>query len=61
MQLSQTQKEVESLQSKLAQLPEKRAQIAKQLQKVMESQWSEALKMINSSPTPISFEPQVLI
>ncbi|XP_050294210.1 rho-associated protein kinase 1 isoform X3 [Anthonomus grandis grandis] len=54
MQLSHANKELETLQNKLAHLPEKRAEIAKQLQKVMESQWNEALKMISSSPSPLS-------
>ncbi|XP_030759827.1 putative leucine-rich repeat-containing protein DDB_G0290503 isoform X2 [Sitophilus oryzae] len=51
IQASQYKKEIENLQTKLANLPEKRAQIAKQLQKVMESHWDEALKMIGSSPS----------
>ncbi|CAH1134996.1 unnamed protein product [Ceutorhynchus assimilis] len=52
MQLTQSHKEIEILRSKLAHLPEKRAQIAKQIQKVMENQWNEALKMIDDTPTP---------
>ncbi|XP_076258236.1 uncharacterized protein LOC143195172 isoform X1 [Rhynchophorus ferrugineus] len=51
IQVSQYKKEMNNLQTKLANLPEKRAQIAKQLQKVMENQWNEALKMISGSPS----------
>ncbi|XP_066146907.1 uncharacterized protein [Euwallacea fornicatus] len=59
MRMSQKDKELEYLQSKLAHLPEKRAEIAKQLQKVMESQWNEALKMISCSSSPLSNEQSV--
>ncbi|XP_066262440.1 putative leucine-rich repeat-containing protein DDB_G0290503 isoform X2 [Euwallacea similis] len=56
VQMSQKDKELEYLQSKLAHLPEKRAEIAKKLQKVMEDQWNEALKMISGSSSPLSNE-----
>ncbi|ERL90474.1 hypothetical protein D910_07823 [Dendroctonus ponderosae] len=57
-QLTQKDKTIESLQAKVAQLPEKRAQIAKQLQKAMENQWNEALKMISGGSTPLSNDQQ---
>lgn len=60
-QLAQKDKTIESLQSKVAQLPEKRAQIAKQLQKAMENQWNEALKMISGGSTPLSNDQQVYL
>lgn len=53
MQLAQKNKEVEQLRGKLALLPEKRAEIAKHLQKVMENQWNEALKMIGERSSPL--------
>lgn len=59
MQLAQKNKEVEQLRGKLALLPEKRAEIAKHLQKVMENQWNEALKMIGERSSPL--EVQVTI
>lgn len=52
MQLAQKSKEVEQLRGKLELLPEKRAEIAKHLQKVMENQWNEALKMIGERSSP---------
>ncbi|XP_056634825.1 repetitive organellar protein [Diorhabda sublineata] len=48
IQIMQQKQLVESLQNKLDQFQEKRIEIAKQLQKVMESQWNEALKIITS-------------
>ncbi|KAL1506109.1 hypothetical protein ABEB36_005535 [Hypothenemus hampei] len=60
MQLSQKEKEIENLQSKLAALPEKRVEIAKQLQKVMENQWNEALKMIGDSSPSMNSEQNLL-
>ncbi|XP_060526547.1 CAP-Gly domain-containing linker protein 1 isoform X2 [Cylas formicarius] len=57
LQIVQLRKELEHLQTKLAHLPEKRAQIAKQLQKVMESQFNEAIKMMSSSPASFTELP----
>lgn len=48
IQIMQQKQLVESLQNKLDQFQEKRIEIAKQLQKIMESQWNEALKIITS-------------
>ena len=56
IKLGQYKNDIENLQAKLANLPEKRAQIAKQLQKVMENQFNEALKMMGGTPSPLSEE-----
>lgn len=50
IQIMQYKQQVEGLQSKMDQFHDKRVVIAKQLQKIMESQWSEALRIITRSP-----------
>ncbi|KAF5291970.1 hypothetical protein FQR65_LT11370 [Abscondita terminalis] len=53
LQLSKCRQEMESLQMKLRQHQERKSHIAQQLHKVMEAQWLEALKILNTK-TPIS-------
>ncbi|CAH1119258.1 unnamed protein product [Phaedon cochleariae] len=52
IQIMQHKQQAENVQSKLDQIQEKRVQIAKQLQKIMESQWTEALRIISSGKSP---------
>ncbi|CAH1164824.1 unnamed protein product [Phyllotreta striolata] len=44
--------QAESIQNRLLHFQEKRVSVAKQLQKVMESQWSEAMKIIANGKSP---------
>uniref|UniRef100_A0A1Y1LAT1 Centrobin n=1 Tax=Photinus pyralis TaxID=7054 RepID=A0A1Y1LAT1_PHOPY len=48
LQLSKMRQQIDTLQSKFQQQQERKSHIAKQLHKVMEAQWLEALKIINS-------------
>nr|XP_023019518.1 myosin-4 isoform X1 [Leptinotarsa decemlineata] len=51
-QIVQHKQQADILQNKFEQLQEKRLQIAKQLQKVMESQWTETFRIIASGKSP---------
>lgn len=53
VKISQANNEIENLQVKLKEQQSRKGQIAQQLHKVMEAQWLEALKIINSR-TPSS-------
>ncbi|KAJ8937465.1 hypothetical protein NQ314_011854 [Rhamnusium bicolor] len=48
----QYKQQIDVLQGKLDQMHEKRIHIAKQLQKIMEAQWTEALRIITSGKSP---------
>lgn len=52
IQIMQYKQQIEDLQTKLNHIQEKRITIAKQLQKIMETQWSEALRIIASGKSP---------
>lgn len=52
VQIMQYKEQIEDLQTKLNHFQEKRVTIAKQLQKIMETQWSEALRIIASGKSP---------
>ncbi|KAJ8920372.1 hypothetical protein NQ315_005237 [Exocentrus adspersus] len=56
IQIMQYKQQVEGLQSKMDQLHEKRVYVAKQLQKIMESQWAEALRIITNGKSPTFHE-----
>lgn len=49
VQLSQNEQQVQNLQAKFQQQQNRKTQLIEQLHKVMEAQWLEALKIINSS------------
>ncbi|KAK4881020.1 hypothetical protein RN001_004339 [Aquatica leii] len=53
LQLSKSRQQNDSLQAKLQQQQDRKTHIAQQLHKVMEAQWLEALKILNSK-TPVS-------
>ncbi|XP_018580065.1 synaptonemal complex protein 1 isoform X2 [Anoplophora glabripennis] len=50
IQIMQHKQQVDGMQSKMDQLHDKRVVIAKQLQRIMESQWAEAMRIITRSP-----------
>lgn len=50
IQIAQYKQQVGGLQSKMDQFHDKRLVIARQLQKIMECQWAEALRIITRSP-----------
>ncbi|KAG5895372.1 hypothetical protein JTB14_029596 [Gonioctena quinquepunctata] len=52
IQIMQHKQQTENLQSKLDQLQDKRLLIAKQMKKIMESQWTEAFRIIASGKSP---------
>lgn len=52
IQIMQYKQQIDSLQNKVGQFQEKRVQVAKQLQKIMETQWSEALRIIANGKSP---------
>lgn len=56
IQIMQHKQQAESIQSKLIQFQEKRVTVAKQLQKVMESQWNEAMRIIANGKSPTFHE-----
>lgn len=53
MKLSQNQQYIENLQDKLNVQYQRKSDMAKQLHKVMEAQWLEALKIINNGRSPV--------
>lgn len=52
IKLSQSQRHIEDLQLRFMHQKEYKANIAEQLQKVMEAQWSEAVRILNSGRSP---------
>lgn len=52
VKLSQSQRLVADLQEKFRQQKEYKISVAQQLQKVMEAQWQEAIKILNNSRSP---------
>nr|CAH7739211.1 unnamed protein product [Callosobruchus chinensis] len=59
IQVKQHKQQAANLQNELDKLQEKRMEIAKQLQKIMEAQWAEAVKIITSSKSP-SFDDKAV-
>ncbi|KAI4459247.1 centrobin [Holotrichia oblita] len=53
MKLSQAQQHIENLQSRLNSQNQKKTDMVKQLHRVMEAQWLEALKIINNGRSPV--------
>ncbi|GJQ83172.1 hypothetical protein Trydic_g18199 [Trypoxylus dichotomus] len=53
VKLSQAQQQIEDLQSRLNLQYQKKTDMAKQLHRVMEAQWLEALKIINNGRSPM--------
>ncbi|CAH1961603.1 unnamed protein product [Acanthoscelides obtectus] len=52
IQVMQYKQQAANLQGELDRLQEKRMEIARQLQKIMEAQWAEAVKIITSAKSP---------
>ncbi|VEN64700.1 unnamed protein product [Callosobruchus maculatus] len=59
IQVMQYKQQAANLQNELDRLQEKRMEIAKQLQKIMEAQWAEAVKIITSAKSP-SFDDKAV-
>lgn len=53
VKVAQLEQRLYEMQSKFERQQDQRSDLVKQLQKVMEAQWSEALRIINNGKTPV--------